>query len=362
MKKMVPGVLAGLVVSLALAAPASAGPTVTVRVEGAASTLLERTQVTLPDTGNSAVCNGTAGTVAQALDIATSGNWDRQPFAQTILGETHDFSDERLLGAVERQRRKLRLQQDRGSVRSRDGGRRRGADPRRPQPRARLPPTAFPLGLRGLPAAVQAGTPVTAAVVRFALDGTASPVARRHGERRRRDRHHGAAGKATLTFAADRGRDRQGVRSRAVVSAGERITVSSTPVAPGRPAAPARTRRRARTRPRRRRRSPASARATHAGAAPRELRGTVSADASGIKSVRLAVTRRGKAGCTAYDGVRERFKTHRCGGWKSFRIGDRADWSYLLPKRLGRGRYTIRVIAIDKAGNDGATQTRIRVR
>ncbi len=98
------------------------------------------------------------------------------------------------------------------------------------------------------------------------------------------------------------------------------------------------------------------------GRGPRELRGTVSADASGIKSVRLAVTRRGKGGCTAFDGVRERFKTHRCGGWKSFRIGDRADWSYLLPKRLGRGRYTIRVIAIDKAGNDGATQTRIRVR
>ena len=78
--------------------------------------------------------------------------------------------------------------------------------------------------------------------------------------------------------------------------------------------------------------------------------------------MRLAITRRKGGRCTAYDGVRERFKAHRCGGWKSFRIGDRADWSYLLPERLGPGRYTIRVVAIDKAGNDGATRKRIRVR
>ena len=60
--------------------------------------------------------------------------------------------------------------------------------------------------------------------------------------------------------------------------------------------------------------------------------------------------------------ARERFERHRCGGSPSFRIGDRADWSYLLPKRLPKGRYTIRVVAIDKAGNDAATETVIRVR
>ena len=98
------------------------------------------------------------------------------------------------------------------------------------------------------------------------------------------------------------------------------------------------------------------------GRGPRELRGTVSADPSGIKSVRLAISRRKGDRCWTFAGGRERFVRHRCGGWKSFKIGDRADWSYLLPKRLGTGRYTIRVVAIDKAGNDGATRERIRVR
>ena len=53
-----------------------------------------------------------------------------------------------------------------------------------------------------------------------------------------------------------------------------------------------------------------------------------------------------------FDGGSERFERHRCGGSRSFRIGDRADWSYLLPKRLPKGRYTIRVVAIDNAGNE----------
>jgi hypothetical protein len=96
--------------------------------------------------------------------------------------------------------------------------------------------------------------------------------------------------------------------------------------------------------------------------APRELRGTVSADPSGIKSVRLSIVRRHKGRCWAFDGEAERFERHRCGGSRSFRIGDRADWSYLLPKRLARGRYTIRVAAIDKAGNASASETGIRVR
>ena len=44
----------------------------------------------------------------------------------------------------------------------------------------------------------------------------------------------------------------------------------------------------------------------------------------------------------------------RCGRGSFFRIGDRADWSYLLPKRLGRGRYVLEVKAIDGAFNRGS--------
>jgi hypothetical protein len=96
--------------------------------------------------------------------------------------------------------------------------------------------------------------------------------------------------------------------------------------------------------------------------APKELRGTVSADPSGIKSVRLSIVRKRGGRCWAFDGTSERFKPHRCEGSRSFRIGDRAEWSYLLPNRLPVGRYTIRVVAIDKAGNDSVTETKIRVK
>jgi hypothetical protein len=96
--------------------------------------------------------------------------------------------------------------------------------------------------------------------------------------------------------------------------------------------------------------------------APRELRGSVAPDPSGLKSVRLSIVRKVGKRCWAFDGARERFKRHRCGGTRSFRLGDRADWSYLLPRKLRTGRYTIKVVAIDKAGNTAATETRIRVR
>jgi len=63
-----------------------------------------------------------------------------------------------------------------------------------------------------------------------------------------------------------------------------------------------------------------------------------------------------------FDGAIERYRPHRCGGRKSFRIGDRMEWSYLLPRRLPKGRYTIRAVAIDKRGNDSVTRVVIRVR
>src|SRR3954470_19283679 len=87
-----PGLAAGFaVLALAAGAPAAlAGPTVKVRVEGAGSTLLERTTVTLPDTPPP-VASCPAGTPAGAIEVANGGNWDRSSFTQTILAETHKF-------------------------------------------------------------------------------------------------------------------------------------------------------------------------------------------------------------------------------------------------------------------------------
>jgi hypothetical protein len=47
----------------------------------------------------------------------------------------------------------------------------------------------------------------------------------------------------------------------------------------------------------------------------------------------------------------ERFRGTRCGRGPYFAIGDRADWSYLLPRALERGRYVLDAVAIDGAGN-----------
>jgi hypothetical protein len=86
--------------------------------------------------------------------------------------------------------------------------------------------------------------------------------------------------------------------------------------------------------------------------APRTLRGTVSADASGLQDVQLRLKRHDGRRCQAYSGARERWVTRTC--WHNarwFSVGDRESWSYLLPARPGRGRYTLDVRATDKAGN-----------
>jgi hypothetical protein len=86
--------------------------------------------------------------------------------------------------------------------------------------------------------------------------------------------------------------------------------------------------------------------------APRTLRGTVSSDASGLRAIQLRLKRRDGRRCAAYSGSRERWVTRSC--WhnaKWFGVGDRESWSYLLPGRLTRGRYTLDVRAIDGAGN-----------
>ena len=95
--------------------------------------------------------------------------------------------------------------------------------------------------------------------------------------------------------------------------------------------------------------------------APRLLRGTVTADPSGLLAVKLRLTRRVGKRCSYFSGSRERFRPVRCGRGSFFKIGDQAGWSYLLPKRLGRGRYVLEAKAVDGAFNRGAV-TRVRFR
>jgi hypothetical protein len=84
--------------------------------------------------------------------------------------------------------------------------------------------------------------------------------------------------------------------------------------------------------------------------APRELKGTVR-EFSGIASVQLRLTRRYRNHCSYLSGPKDRFVNVRCGTSYSFEVGKGAEWSYLLPSRLGPGRYVLDVIGIDRFGN-----------
>jgi hypothetical protein len=89
------GLFAGLIAGLIYAAPAVASPaTVTVRAEGAASTLVDSARVTTTAAPVSKAGHDCSGTSAGgALDRATAGNWDAGyfdglgHFVTTIMGE-----------------------------------------------------------------------------------------------------------------------------------------------------------------------------------------------------------------------------------------------------------------------------------
>jgi hypothetical protein len=92
------------------------------------------------------------------------------------------------------------------------------------------------------------------------------------------------------------------------------------------------------------------------GRGPRTLAGSIAVEPAGLTSLRLRLTRTLGARCSSYDATRERFvRTRRCGAsaGRTFAIGTAQAFSYLLPERLGRGRYVLDVFAVDAAGNRG---------
>jgi hypothetical protein len=378
MKKLAPGALAGLAAAALLAAPALAAPAnVTVRVEGKDQTLLPRTAVAtgtapvLVEGANS--CSGTSagGALHQSVAGDIGGTWGGLGYQlKTVKGETHDevadpsfywsfwvnytYQNQGLCDTELQEGDDVIILVDCYSATN-------ACEP------------AQPLQLGGVPPTVAPGRSFAVKVTEYRADTSTypSPTVSRPSA--------GAtvsAGGQTATTAAD------GTATLTLPSAGPveiRVTKANrirtagftcvttghdgncgTQLPPNTPLG---------TEDPDDKTAPTAAfsglpkgKVFSRRSAPRALRGTVSADPSGIKSVRLSIVRRRKGRCWAFDGRSERFKRHRCGGSRSFRIGDRADWSYLLPKRLARGRYTIRVAAIDKVGNASATETRIRVR
>jgi hypothetical protein len=375
MKKIVPGALAGLVATAVLAAPALAAPgNVSVRIEGDTQTLVPRKVVTTTTTPvgkpGQPTCDGTSA--LGALDVATGGAWEGPYFTglgyspETILGETHDTTSKSYwafwlndayaaTGLCDQQ-----LQEGDSVLLV-------------PECYAADCTPASPLRLRGVPATVAPGVAVTVKVDQLTPPSggsgptTSAPAAGARVTFGGATATTGADGSAVLTFsgagpqavqATKTGHVRSATESTCVTSGADGACGSSLPAGPQPPVGSVKDT----TAPVATLSGLKNGKVFSRRRAPRVLKGTVSSDPSGIKSVRLSILRKRGGRCWAFDGASERFKRHRCGGSRSFRIGDRAEWSYLLPKRLPRGRYTIRVAAIDNAGNASATTTRIRVK
>ncbi|MEA2370528.1 MAG: hypothetical protein QOH12_922 [Solirubrobacteraceae bacterium] len=89
------------------------------------------------------------------------------------------------------------------------------------------------------------------------------------------------------------------------------------------------------------------------GKGPRTLDGTVPADPSGLRTIRLRLTRLNHGGCQVFSPKKATLVDGTCkidlAPW--FSVGPPSPFSYLLKKRLPAGRYVLDVEATDNAGN-----------
>jgi hypothetical protein len=88
-----------------------------------------------------------------------------------------------------------------------------------------------------------------------------------------------------------------------------------------------------------------------AGHGPRLLKGHVDIGTGPLAAVRLRLRRVAGGRCSFWSVRAEKWRRRPCNADGFFyTIGDRADWSYLLPERLGPGRYDLHAMAVDRAG------------
>ena len=95
---------------------------------------------------------------------------------------------------------------------------------------------------------------------------------------------------------------------------------------------------------------------------PRLLRGIVDAP-RGIHGVYLRIRWTARGGCRWYSARREGFtKPRTCRSARFFRVGDRPEFSYLLPERPARGRYVVELKALDRTLARAVSAVRFTVR
>jgi hypothetical protein len=364
--------LSGLVAGTALlaAAPAALAANVAVRLEGTGDTLLPRSLITTP--AGTFTKDGTAAhqcpssSAGGALERATSGDWSGRWASfgdyevQTIKGETHASDAGDASGTYWA-----------FWVNYRPASTGVCGTPAQEGDDILFFPSCFgagcveptPLRIASSPSSAQPGQPFDVRVVQYAVTYDANfnattseaPAAGATVSAAGRDFAAGPDGVAHVTVDARSVASVRAAKAGHVRSASEGVCVDcgaqAAPLPPRDTSAPVTTIRLRDHAVFSRRR------------APRLLRGRVSEDPSGLYSVKLRLTQRVGRHCSYFSGRRERFRRMHCGGGSFMRIGDRADWSYLLPKRLGRGRYVLEAKAIDNAFNRGApARVRFRVK
>jgi hypothetical protein len=369
-----------LVPALVDVAPALAGPTVTVRVEGESSTLLPLTAVTLEQPEPVSGCPANSATAA--INLAVGGNWDhgnekgsKGDFTETILGVTESFSNESATWAVW-----INDKWAGGICEDLLGEGDEVLLIADHEPPPTYAPTVLPLIVAGLPSSVVAGVPFSVTVKKvhtrpgtFAEvgEGTPEPEAgvsitgggtsaesnsggvanltlARPGTYALIARKPGDAASAPITVcvkatASESGCGTPGSSSFSTssgstsVGAGGLSNLFSTPYK-GPYAIVART-------------TNLTERHVYSRKqAPRVLAGTVLAHTT-VASVSLRLRREYKGRCYAYNGTREEFGPDRCGAGSYFKVSTEPSFSYLLPAPLGPGRYVLDLEATDAAGN-----------
>ncbi|HEX2086743.1 MAG TPA: hypothetical protein VHF89_13780 [Solirubrobacteraceae bacterium] len=375
----------GLTAAVLLAAPLAAAPaaladTAHVRIEGDGVSLAKTVEV--PQSGTFGPDSCPYDSPGGAIEVATGGDWDQSAFTHTILGETHDYA--------QRDWWNFWLNRDWSNegicATTLDDGDEVLMIVQRDD--ASFNPTVFPLFVTEAPGTVERGRPARVTVAEHTYSYSTSTTTRGPAEGATvagggATATTGSDGVATLTF--DRAGD---VELRATKASRARSNAVSVVVTePGQAPPPQQQREEDPPPPARpcltngadgrcgtRDLQPPIALITSIregevydrGAGPRELSGTagilgaegVVPDGTGILMIKLRLTRRVGPRCSTWSPTRERFVPRPCGAGNGFwfRIGERADWEYVLPGRLRRGRYVLDADAIDRAGN------RLRVR
>jgi hypothetical protein len=365
------GLVAAVLAVAVWPAFAAAAPTVTVRVEGQNATLLPPTTVTLGAAditmADGSTCHG--NTAAAALDKATGGNWDRLPFTSTILGESHMFTTgvndywaewvsnhvgNGICNDALNEGDELLMLVDFSD--------------------ANFNPTVFPLVLGGAPAKVAPGASFTVSVMQYRGSAPGSGTAEPAAGVTVGNATTGADGKATLSLTGTGQQTLRAVRGTARSAPISVCVTTGSDGACGTTVAPAACKTtgddgncgtKDKRAPRGKIESIREGQHFGKGKGPRALKGIVTPDPSGIADVRLRLTRNDHGQCQTFDGRSERLvRLKRCGAkrGKWFSAGDREQWSYLLPSRLGQGRWVLDLQARDKAGNVDTLLQRTRTR